>query len=224
MSLPKRVEHRQPKVRRDVASALRSAAAGLHVPSGQAETWSAGPRSGARRGSRTRCAARTTTRPSRASRFPDRDEQGPGRRERFLRMERDNADIQKKVDAATNSLARTFDRIVLLLTERGYVEAVTTDDGDSGGHRRTASCWRGSTARATFSSPNVCAAVPGTVLDAAELAGVLSCGALRVARRHARCGTSVIDGATPGMRRALVADPPGVVGDPRRRAATPAAR
>ncbi len=33
MTLPKRVEHRQPRVRRDLASALRSAAAGLDVPS-----------------------------------------------------------------------------------------------------------------------------------------------------------------------------------------------
>ena len=32
MTLPKRVEHRQPRVRRDMASALRSAAAGLTVP------------------------------------------------------------------------------------------------------------------------------------------------------------------------------------------------
>ena len=32
MSLPKRVEHRQPRVRRDLASALRSAAAGLAIP------------------------------------------------------------------------------------------------------------------------------------------------------------------------------------------------
>ncbi|WP_264000576.1 DEAD/DEAH box helicase, partial [Mycolicibacillus trivialis] len=32
MRLPKRVEHRQPRVRRDLASALRSAAAGLAVP------------------------------------------------------------------------------------------------------------------------------------------------------------------------------------------------
>ncbi len=43
MSLPKRVEHRQPRVRRDLASALRSAAAGLVVPDpfgpGCAATW-----------------------------------------------------------------------------------------------------------------------------------------------------------------------------------------
>ena len=33
MTLPKRVEHRQPRVRRDLASALLSAAEGLPVPS-----------------------------------------------------------------------------------------------------------------------------------------------------------------------------------------------
>ena len=43
--------------------------------------------------------------------------------ERYLRIERDNAAIQKKVNAATNSLARTFDRIVGLLTERGFIAA-----------------------------------------------------------------------------------------------------
>ena len=54
--------------------------------------------------------------------------------ERYLRIERDNAALQKKVAAATNSLARTFDRIVGLLTERGFIELTdgdpaVTDDG-----------------------------------------------------------------------------------------------
>jgi ATP-dependent RNA helicase HelY len=54
--------------------------------------------------------------------------------ERFLRIERDNAQLEKKVAAATNSLARTFDRIVGLLTERGFIQGPTddphvTDDG-----------------------------------------------------------------------------------------------
>src|ERR1700744_2173113 len=54
--------------------------------------------------------------------------------ERFLRIERDNEALQKKVAAATNSLARTFDRIVGLLTERGFIQVVddnptVTDDG-----------------------------------------------------------------------------------------------
>lgn len=47
--------------------------------------------------------------------------------ERYLRIERDNAQLQKKVTAATNSLARTFDRIVGLLTERGFIDRPDDD-------------------------------------------------------------------------------------------------
>ncbi len=46
MSLPKRVEHRQPRVRRDLASALRSAAAGLSVPSARRGSGRAGDTDG----------------------------------------------------------------------------------------------------------------------------------------------------------------------------------
>ena len=53
--------------------------------------------------------------------------------ERYLRIERDNAALQKKVAAATNSLARTFDRIVGLLTERGFIRV---DRRRSRGDRR----------------------------------------------------------------------------------------
>ncbi len=54
--------------------------------------------------------------------------------ERYLRIERDNAQLQQKVAAATNSLARTFDRIVGLLTERDFIggsaaDPKVTDDG-----------------------------------------------------------------------------------------------
>ena len=63
MTLPKRVEHRQPRVRRDMASALRSAAAGLTVPSRK------GGRQRAGRRTRTAGAAGRTATPSGA---PDR--------------------------------------------------------------------------------------------------------------------------------------------------------
>jgi ATP-dependent RNA helicase HelY len=54
--------------------------------------------------------------------------------ERYLRTERDNGQIRNKVTAATNSLARTFDRIVGLLTERGYIhtEGTTPKVTDAG--------------------------------------------------------------------------------------------
>jgi ATP-dependent RNA helicase HelY len=129
MTLPKRVEHRQPRVRRDLASALRSAAAGLPTPARRRTS-----------DSRTSdgCAGESGADPElvvlreQLRRHPAHRE--PGREaqirmaERYLRIERDNATLQKKVAAATNSLARTFDRIVGLLTERGFIRA--TDDAE----------------------------------------------------------------------------------------------
>ncbi|ORW80310.1 DEAD/DEAH box helicase [Mycobacterium shimoidei] len=124
MTLPKRVEHRQPRVRRDLASALRSAAAGL-VPA---------PNRGRRKGAASDgpdidpelAALREQLRRHPAHRMADR-EAHMRVAERYLRIERDNAQLQKKVAAATNSLARTFDRIVGLLTERGFIERAGDD-------------------------------------------------------------------------------------------------
>lgn len=129
MPLPKRVEHRQPRVRRDLASALRSAAAGLTMPAkrrgrGDADGEFHDPELASLR--------------EQLRRHPSHNTPGLEERvrqaERYLRIERDNAQLEKKVAAATNSLARTFDRIVGLLTERGFIEGRdgdprVTDDG-----------------------------------------------------------------------------------------------
>jgi ATP-dependent RNA helicase HelY len=129
MSLPKRVEHRQPRVRRDLASALRSAAAGLVVPGANR-----------RRGRGADCdadpeliALRDELRGHPAHGAPDREAKARIG-ERYLRVERDNAALRAKIAAATNSLARTFDRIVGLLSESGFIRAngaelAVTDDG-----------------------------------------------------------------------------------------------
>ncbi|MCV6983454.1 RNA helicase [Mycolicibacterium pulveris] len=130
MSLPKRVEHRNPRARRDLASALRTAAAGLEVPSAR------GRRSGPpkeRDVDPELASLREQLRRHPAHRLPDREEKAR-LAERYLRIERDNEQIRQKVAAATNSLARTFDRIVVLLTERGYIDGPkedpkVTDDG-----------------------------------------------------------------------------------------------
>ncbi len=121
MTLPKRVEHRQPRVRRDLASALRSAAAGLPVSDGRR-----GKRSESRDGDPELVALREQMRRHPVHRQPDREAQ-VRLAERYLRIERDNAALERKVAAATNSLARTFDRIIGLLTERGFIQAT---DGD----------------------------------------------------------------------------------------------
>ena len=130
MTLPKRVEHRQPKTRRDLASALLSAAAGLDTA----------PRRG-RRGATTGtpdvdpelAALRAKLRHHPAHGLSDR-ESAARIAERYLRIERDNEQLAQKIRGATNSLARTFDRIVGLLTERGYIDSGggaprVTDDG-----------------------------------------------------------------------------------------------
>ncbi|HEX5144353.1 MAG TPA: helicase-related protein, partial [Mycobacterium sp.] len=118
MSLPKRVEHRQPRVRRDLASALRSAAAGLVVPSAKGK-----------RSNRSEedfdpelIELREQLHRHPAHSAPDR-ETSARLGERYLRLERENAQLRQKIAAATNSLARTFDRIVGLLSERGFITA-----------------------------------------------------------------------------------------------------
>jgi ATP-dependent RNA helicase HelY len=123
MSLPKRVEHRQPRVRRDLASALRSAAAGLVIP--DARRRGGGDEDGAFHDPEL-AALREQLR-----RHPSHNSPGLEERirqaEQYLRIERDNAQLEKKVAAATNSLARTFDRIVGLLTEREFIKGSATD-------------------------------------------------------------------------------------------------
>ncbi|CAA0136794.1 putative helicase HelY [Mycolicibacterium vanbaalenii] len=117
MSLPKRVEHRNPRARRDIASALRSAAAGKDAPSAR------GRRSGPppeRDIDPELASLRERVRAHRAHQLPDREDKAR-LAERYLKIERDNEQLRKKIAAATNSLAQTFDRIVVLLTERGFI-------------------------------------------------------------------------------------------------------
>ena len=127
MTLPKRVEHRQPRVRRDLASALLSAARGLTVSSARKRRGS-DDESGA---DPELLALREQMRRHPAHRMAEREAMVRVA-ERYLRVERDNAQIRAKVNAATNSLARTFDRIVGLLTERGYMVAGGQERSDSG--------------------------------------------------------------------------------------------
>ncbi len=123
MTLPKRVEHRNPRARRDLASALTSTAAGLDVPSarrrrsGPADEPDVDPEL---------AALRDRMRAHRAHQLPDREDKAR-LAERYLKMERENEALRRKIATATNSLAHTFDRIVVLLTERGYVAG----DGES---------------------------------------------------------------------------------------------
>jgi ATP-dependent RNA helicase HelY len=130
MPLPKRVEHRNPRVRRDLASALLSAASDLSVPSTRPRRGGPAPDQDI---DPELVRLREQLRGHPAHHLPDREELAR-LAERYLRIERDNAQIRQKVATATNSLARTFDRIVVLLGERGFIDTAgdtptVTDDG-----------------------------------------------------------------------------------------------
>jgi ATP-dependent RNA helicase HelY len=194
MSLPKRVEHRNPRMRRDLASALRSAAAGLDVRSAK------GKRSGPpkeRDVDPELAGLREQLRRHAAHDLPDREAMAR-LAERYLRIERDNEQIRQKIAAATNSLARTFDRIVVLLTERGFIDnkdgdPKVTDDGRllariySESDLLVAECLRSGTWEG---------------LEAAELAAVVS-SVLYESRGDAPGAPGAPDVPTGKLRRAL---------------------
>lgn len=132
MTLPKRVEHRQPRVRRELASALLSAATRLSVFDVGGGVDKNGFNDGALHDPEL-ASLRAQLRRHRSHDTPGLDAQ-LRQAERYLRIERDNAQLQLKVAATTNSLARTFDRIVGLLTERDFIQGPAddlqvTDDG-----------------------------------------------------------------------------------------------
>jgi ATP-dependent RNA helicase HelY len=194
MPLPKRVEHRNPRARRDLASALRSAAAGLDVPSLKAKR-SGPPKE--RDVDPELAGLREQLRLHPAHDLPEREAKAQ-LAERYLRIERDNEQIRQKIAAATNSLARTFDRIVVLLTERGFIDSKdgdrrVTDDGRllariySESDLLVAECLRSGTWEG---------------LDAAELAAVLS-SVLFESRGDAPGAPGGTDIPTGTLRRAL---------------------
>ena len=200
MSLPKRVEHRNPRARRDIASALRSAVAGLDIPSGKSK--GRGPVK-ERDIDPELASLREQLRRHRAHQLPDREDKAR-LAERYLRIERDNEEIRQKVAAATNSLARTFDRIVVLLTERGFI-----DDGHDGpdvaGDPKVTDDGRLLARIYSESDLLVAEAIRSGIwegLDAAELAAVLS-AVLYESRGDTTGAPQGIDVPTGRLRRVL---------------------
>ncbi len=197
MSLPKRVEHRQPRVRRDLASALVSAAAALPNHGRKGKRGRGGDPDEQDYADPELATLRTQLREHPAHSDPDRDTKARVG-ERFLRVERDNEQLRQKIAAATNSLARTFDRIVGLLTERGFIAAdggtpKVADDGRllariySESDLLVAECLRSGA---------------WNDLAPAELAAVLS-AVVYESRGSDGPSAPVLDAPTAGLRRAL---------------------
>ena len=193
MPLPKRVEHRQPRVRRDMASALRSAATSLDVPSKGRRGAGGDPDVDPELS-----ALRHELRNHPSHHDPEREVRVRAA-ERYLRIERDNAELERKIAAATNSLARTFDRIVTLLTGRGFIE-------QRGGVPKVTK--HGTLLARIYSESDLLVAEclrdeAWAGLDSAELAAVLS-SVVFESRGDAPGAPAGMSFGTPNLRAALV--------------------
>ncbi|MGD9527566.1 DEAD/DEAH box helicase [Pseudonocardia sp.] len=127
MRLPKRVDHRSPRTRRDLASSLRNT--GILAPEA--------PRRRSRGAAGDDPELATLRRALRAHPCHGCTDREAHARwaERYNRLERETEQLREKVRATTHSLARAFDRIRDLLAERGYLagdgeEQVVTPHGE----------------------------------------------------------------------------------------------
>ncbi|WP_206518218.1 DEAD/DEAH box helicase [Rhodococcus sp. X156] len=127
LTLPRRVEHQVPRVRRDLASTLR--ASGITAPG----------RVGKRRTSAADdaelAALRRALRAHPCHGCEDRENHARWS-ERYARLAAETEKLRQQVAATTHSLARSFDRIRALLAERGYLEGTGPDQEVSKDGRR----------------------------------------------------------------------------------------
>ncbi|MEQ0563415.1 DEAD/DEAH box helicase [Amycolatopsis sp. NEAU-NG30] len=111
IKLPRHIELRSPKTRRDIASSLRNA--GISLPGRQKR------RSGANEDGEL-AALRRALRAHPCHGLAER-EANLRWVERYQRLAAETQQLERKVAATTHSLARAFDRILALLGERGYL-------------------------------------------------------------------------------------------------------
>ncbi|MCT2583625.1 DEAD/DEAH box helicase [Actinophytocola gossypii] len=123
VKLPKQVDLRSPRSRRDLASTLRNT--GIEAP-GRSRR-----RSGAQDDDGELAALRRALRAHPCHGCDEREVHARwGERHRRLRAE--TTQLEQKVAATTHSLARAFDRIRALLTERGYLLHTDGEDEITG--------------------------------------------------------------------------------------------
>jgi len=120
MRLPKRVDHRVPRIRRDLASSLRNT--GIQPPVGPGRRAKAGLEAA---DAADLDALRRALRGHPCHGCDDREAHARWA-ERAARLEKETEQLRQKVSATTHSLARAFDRITGLLREREYLDG----DGD----------------------------------------------------------------------------------------------
>ncbi|MFI2372517.1 DEAD/DEAH box helicase [Streptomyces sp. NPDC018833] len=113
MRIPRSFNARSPQSRRDLASALRTKA-GHIVPDRRRKERS--PASDDRQIARLRAELRAHP----CHGCDDREDHARWA-ERYHRLKRDTRQLERRIEGRTNTIARTFDRIVALLTEMDYL-------------------------------------------------------------------------------------------------------
>ncbi|WP_030684298.1 DEAD/DEAH box helicase [Streptomyces sp. NRRL B-1347] len=113
MRIPKSFNARSPQSRRDLASALRTKAG--HIP---AERHRKGRAAAA--DDREIARLRTELRAHPCHGCDEREDHARWA-ERYHRLKRDTHQLERRIEGRTNTVARTFDRIVALLTELDYL-------------------------------------------------------------------------------------------------------
>ena len=117
MRLPRFVDHRTARTRRDLSAALRST--GISTPSDRRRQKSTAA------DDRELATLRRSIRSHPVHSRPDRDELGRVG-ERYSKLVRDTEAMRREGAATTNPLARSFDRILALLVERDYITSGKT--------------------------------------------------------------------------------------------------
>nr|WP_296767254.1 RNA helicase [Rhodococcus sp. (in: high G+C Gram-positive bacteria)] len=126
MRLPRFVDHRTARTRRDLSMSLRSTGISARSDRTRAKSTAADDRELA--------TLRRSIRSHPVHSRPDRDELGRVG-ERYNKLARETETMRQKVSATTNSLARNFDRILSLLAERDYITGSRTPEVTENGIR-----------------------------------------------------------------------------------------
>ncbi len=171
IKVPKSFNGRNPQMRRDLASALRTRTHGLTPPPPPVVEEG---RRGPSRNPRTRGAAETTGEIDRLRTqirehpchdCPDREDHARWA-ERWFKLDRDAGTLRRRIEQRTNTVARQFDRVCDVLTALGYLDGDTVTE-------------RGAPLRRLWSDMDLLAAESlrsglWDGLDAGDLAAVLS--------------------------------------------------
>jgi ATP-dependent RNA helicase HelY len=118
--IPKTFSARSPQSRRDLASSLRNALGTIGESSTSPAGRPRGPRGAATADDERLSGLRRELRAHPCHGCSEREDHARWA-ERWWRLEREREQLARRIEGRTNTIARTFDRVCELLTERGYL-------------------------------------------------------------------------------------------------------